>query len=271
MEILSALFVIGLITLIGHGIWLLLAKIYRAIFSEPEAERAAGDERSAAQPPHKRHCTVCGAALIDGDSFCHFCGRARPSGELMADLATIARQLDRFLSQGRLDAETHKLLMDLVEEERAQLIAPVRRIATMTRHEAEPKATQPAPVKPASQQPPPTPIGQFVLAVEKDVVSGDRDLSEIAAATKALPIVVAEIPSQPRRSFTEMLETFMEESSVRWGELVGGLLIIGCSIVLVVRLWSEIAARPFLQFYVFIVVFMSLFGIGFYRLMRCVL
>ena len=63
MEILSALFVIGLITLIGHGIWLLLAKIYRAIFSEPEAERAAGDERSAAQPPHKRHCTVFQLAL----------------------------------------------------------------------------------------------------------------------------------------------------------------------------------------------------------------
>jgi hypothetical protein len=63
MEILSALFVIGLITLTGHGIWLLLAKIYRAIFSEPEAERAAGDERSAAQPPHKRHCTVFQLAL----------------------------------------------------------------------------------------------------------------------------------------------------------------------------------------------------------------
>ena len=35
----------------------------------------------------------------------------------------------------------------------------------------------------------------------------------------------------------------MEESSVRWGELVGGLLIIGCSIALVVNLWSEIAER----------------------------
>src|SRR5262245_64698186 len=240
MEILSALFVIGLITLIGHGIWLLLAKIYRAIFSEPEAERAAGDERSAAQPPHKRHCTVCGAALIDGDSFCHFCGRARPSGELMADLATIARQLDRFLSQGRLDAETHKLLMDLVEEERASLVAPVRRDATMTRHEAEPKAPQPAPVKPASQQPPPALIEHNVFTVEKDVVRGGRDLSEITAASNDLHAPFDEAPRQPRRSFTEMLETFMEESSIRWGELVGGLLIIGSSIAMVVSLSLKI-------------------------------
>ena len=130
MEILIPfLFALALITVIGHAIWVLLAKVFRAIFSEPEAEHAAADDSSAAQPPRKSRCALCGAALIDGDSFCHFCGRARPSGELMADLATIARQLDRFLSQGRLDAETHKLLMDLVEEERAQLIGHANAVA----------------------------------------------------------------------------------------------------------------------------------------------
>src|SRR5215475_166310 len=267
-EILIALFVIGFITLIGHGIWVLLAKIFRAIFREPGVERAAGDEIGAAQPPRKTSCAVCGAALIDGDSFCHFCGRARPSGELMADLATIARQLDRFLSQGRLDAETHKLLMDLVEEERAQLTAPVRRDANVTRREAEPEAPQPAPVKPDSQQPPPVLIEQNVFTVEKDVVRGGRDLSEITAASNDLPAPFAEFLRQPRRSFTQMLETFMEESSVRWGELVGGLLIIGCSIALVVSLWSEIAAKPFLKFSVFIGVTTALFGLGFYSAHR---
>src|SRR5262249_31478497 len=49
---------------------------------------------------------------------------------------------------------------------------------------------------------------------------------------------------------------------------VGGLLIIGCSIALVVSLWSEIAARPFLKFSVFIGVTTALFGLGFYSAHR---
>ncbi|MGH9935498.1 MAG: hypothetical protein ACREAM_04575, partial [Blastocatellia bacterium] len=131
---------------------------------------------------------------------------------------------------------------------------------------AEAQAPPPAPVKPASQKSPPAFTEQNVSAVEKNVVRGA--LSEVAAASKDIPMVAAETPRQPRRSFTEMLETFMEESSIRWGELVGGLLIIGCSMALVVSLWSEIAARPFLKFSVFIGVTTALFGLGFYSAHR---
>src|SRR5262245_28216645 len=273
-EILIALFVIGFITLIGHGIWVLLAMILRAIFSEPKAERAAVDEGSDARTKRKTRCAECGADLLDGDIFCPLCGRDRSSARPMADLAITARQLDKFLRQGRLDAEIHKLIIGLVEEERTRLVAPARSDATAPRREAEPPAAPPKPVEPAIQQSPPVLIEQNVFVVENDIdiERTPRNLGEIAAASpavsKALPITVAEIPRQPRRSFTEMLETFMEESSIRWGELVGGLLIIGCSIALVVSLWSEIAARPFLKFSVFIGVTTSLFGLGFYSAHR---
>jgi hypothetical protein len=60
----------------------------------------------------------------------------------------------------------------------------------------------------------------------------------------------------------------MEESSIRWGELIGGLLIVGGSIALVVSLWSEIAARPFMKFSIFIGVTTALFGLGFYSAHR---
>src|SRR5262245_13324378 len=261
-------FCLLLVTLIGHGIWVLLAKIFHAIFSEPEAERAAVDDRRDARTRRGTRCAECGSALLVGDSFCPLCGLARSSAGRPADLAMIARQLDRFLSQGRLDAETHKLVMSLVEEERTRLSAPVRRDTVPTRREAEPQAPTPKPVEPVAQQSPPALIEHVVYAVEKDVEKGVRNLDEIAAASDDVPIPVAEIPRQPRRSFTEMLETFMEESSVRWGELVGGLLIIGCSIALVVSLWSEIAARPFLKFSVFIGVTTALFGLGFYSAHR---
>jgi hypothetical protein len=269
MEILiPSLFALGLITLIGHGIWVLLAKIFRAISGEPEAERAAVDDRSDARTGRGTRCAECGSALHYGDSFCPLCGLARSGAGRMADLAKIARQLDRFLNQGKLDAETHKLVMSLVEEERTRLIAPVRREPTTTRREAEPRPPQPVPAEPAFQ-PSPAPIAeQKVLVVENDVVRAARNLDEIGAASDDLPMTVYEIPRQPRRSFTEMLGTFMEESSVRWGELVGGLLIIGCSIALVVSLWSEIAARSFLKFSVFIGVTTGLFGLGFYSAHR---
>ena len=244
MEELSALiavlFVIGLITLFGHGIWVLLAMIYRALIGESEQPSILSDDNSATRTSHGARCAECGAILRPDDSFCSVCGRGRFGARPMADLAMTERQLDKFLNQGRLDAETHKLVMALVEEERARLIGPVRR-----EREPEPHAPPPAPVEPATQPPPPP------VLVETPVPAA----SEIAAAladSKDVPAVAAETPRQPRRSFTEMLETFMEESSIRWGELVGGLLIIGCSIALVVRIWSEIVARPSLQFSVFI-------------------
>jgi hypothetical protein len=56
----------------------------------------------------------------------------------------------------------------------------------------------------------------------------------------------------------------MEQSNIRWGEIIGGLLIVGCSTALVVSLWSEIAAIPVLKFLIFTSVTAALFGVGFY-------
>jgi len=283
MEILIALlFALVLITAVGHGIWVLLAMIYRALTGEPGAQSISinavssnaisSNDNNATRTRHVAQCAECGAGLQPDDSFCAVCGRARSSASPLADLMTTARQLDRFLNQGRLAAETHKLVIDLVEEERARLVAPVRREAISTPREVERPAPRQAPVENASQQSSPALVGPNVLAVEKNVERRSLDLDEIAAASptasKNVPTAVAETPRQPRRSFTEMLETFMEESSIRWGELVGGLLIIGCSIALVVSLWSEIAARPFLKFSVFIGVTTALFGLGFYSAHR---
>ncbi|HEU0175187.1 MAG TPA: hypothetical protein VFV58_13080 [Blastocatellia bacterium] len=270
--LITLLFAIALITLVGHGIWLLLAAIYRALTGEPESQSSSTKESSATQTRPGALCAECGSALQIYDSFCPLCGLARSSAGPMADLTKTARQLDRFLNQGRLDAETHKLVMGLVEEERARLTPQLRRDTITTRREAEPQAPQQAPIESATQQAPPALVEPNVFAVEKNVERVGLDLEEIAAASPAaskdVPMVIAETPRQPRRSFTEMLETFMEESSIRWGELVGGLLIIGCSIALVVSLWSQIVARPFLEFSVFVGVTAALFGLGFYSAHR---
>src|SRR5262249_10905267 len=67
-----------------------------------------------------------------------------------------------------------------------------------------------------------------------------------------------------RKSFTEVIAAFMEESNIRWGEIIGGLLIIGCSTSLVVSLWAEISRVPVLKFLIFTTVTAALFGVGLY-------
>ena len=71
-------------------------------------------------------------------------------------------------------------------------------------------------------------------------------------------------PRPPRRYFSEVLNAFMEESNIRWGEIIGGLLIIGCSTALVVSLWAQISQIPVLKFLIFTTVTAILFGIGLY-------
>jgi hypothetical protein len=66
------------------------------------------------------------------------------------------------------------------------------------------------------------------------------------------------------RSFSQVLNSFMEESNIRWGEIIGGLLIIGCSTALVVSLWAQISEIPVLKFLIFTTVTAVLFGIGLY-------
>lgn len=70
--------------------------------------------------------------------------------------------------------------------------------------------------------------------------------------------------TEPRRPFAEMLLSFMAEKNIRWGELIGGLLILCCSTALVISLWSQIEAIPVLKFVIFTTVTAALFGVGFF-------
>src|SRR5207248_4254585 len=70
--------------------------------------------------------------------------------------------------------------------------------------------------------------------------------------------------AEPRARLTNLLSAFMEEKNIRWGELVGGLLIVCCSIALVISFWAQIAERPLLKFVLFNGVTAALFGVGMY-------
>ena len=65
-----------------------------------------------------------------------------------------------------------------------------------------------------------------------------------------------------------MLAGFMEERNIRWGELIGGLLIVGSSVALVLSLWQTLSGIPYFPFFVFVAGSSAVFGVGLYAYHR---
>src|SRR5215213_1370868 len=160
----------------------------------------------------------------------------------ISDLDITERQIVKFYSEGRLNDETYEQLMKQIRAERAGFTPP------------QPAAPKPEPVVTVRPPEPAVVTASFVATEDEIVIE---------------PIVSREEqftppPRPPRRSFSEVLNAFMEESNIRWGEIIGGLLIIGCSTALVVSLWAQISQIPVLKFLIFTTVTAVLFGIGLY-------
>jgi hypothetical protein len=63
-----------------------------------------------------------------------------------------------------------------------------------------------------------------------------------------------------------VLAAFMEDRNILWGELVGGLLIVGCSVALVISLWQSLEGVPYFPFLLFSAITAALFAAGEYTL-----
>ena len=66
------------------------------------------------------------------------------------------------------------------------------------------------------------------------------------------------LPPPARRG--SVLAGFMEERNILWGEVVGGLLIVGCSIALIVTLWHRLESIPYFPFLLSAAVTLALYG-----------
>ncbi len=86
-DLMNALIVLvialGVITLVGHGIWALLAMIFSG------GKRPAGNVAV---------CAFCGRSTSAGEPRCDWCGRElhNPAADEFRDLAAVERQLQRW-------------------------------------------------------------------------------------------------------------------------------------------------------------------------------
>ncbi len=115
-------------------------------------------------------------------------------------------------------------------------------------HETAPPAVEPAP------QPIPEPSEPL------PPVLASLDVSE--------PVAPAPTGPEPLRPPERRRAGFLEEHNILWGELVGGLLIVGCSIALVVTLRQTLEDIRYFRFLLSAAVTLGLFGAGQYTLHR---
>ena len=162
-----------------------------------------------------------------------------PRQQQLKDLAITEDQISRFYRDGKLKDEIFEQLMERIRAERYGLTA-----------------------KPTPITPPVEATFKHDYRIKEDLhVNPENHVNPVKPTSDE---EVPPPPRPPRKSFSEMLNAFMEESNIRWGEIIGGLLIIGCSTALVVSLWAQISQIPVLKFLIFTTVTAILFGIGLY-------
>ncbi len=256
-------FLLILMTVIGHGIWVTIRWFIRQLAG------SANDSRP--QVTEVQRCANCGFQVQTTAEFCGQCGCPRLSGivvELLKDLRATVRQLERFHRAGSIDDETYRKLNAKIEAEKARLtsrrapapLVSTRIVTTATSSETSKPTPEAAPDEVVPIHAPPVII----------VAPAATDVSFVVESKTPTSVTIeehihppAESPT-PRRPFSEMLAAFMEQSNIRWGEIVGGLLIIGCSTALVVSLWAQISRIPVLKFLIFTTVTAAMFGVGLY-------
>jgi hypothetical protein len=270
--------VLAVVAVIGHGIWVAVAAIYRSA-------RSAQDHGRLSRRRVFRRCVGCGEEFLSDDERCPHCGldRASKAAAELRDLEAAARTVQRLRDQGTLSAKMCEQIYQTIEARQQELLPRRRRRPERTRSESanlprasvavdiaqptqEPAATPP-PVKkvqPVPAKPTPLPTRSASVGIEAARVG-----IQVASAETEPPKAPPDDAPQPaplRRSFAEWIAVFMEERNILWGELIGGTLIVGCSIALVISLWQQLEQIEYFPFLILASITSAFFGVGFYTL-----
>ena len=243
------------VAVIGHGLWLVGAAIFR-----PTPE-----------PRSMGRCPACAGRLTLGQIQCMKCGFtiAPHQATLDEELTATRRQLERLTKANKISTSTWEAVIEALRDdarEREVGFVPYEEPEEIIEaaEEAEPL---PAPIAPAvaavsaMDAVPPVAPGP----AEAFVASSATPLDEsVSAAAEPLPPEV-----KRRRALADMLQAFMEEKNIRWGELISGLLIVISSVGLVISVWATLKDWiPYFPVAVFLAATAAMHGAGLYTLRR---
>lgn len=300
-------FVLTILAVCGHGIWLVGAAIFNAIFG------GSGGGHSGGKP---QRCVKCGWLSVE-QGHCTHCGDV-PSSSLAQrsrnELQATARQLNRLHRSGQIPYDQCFALLKIIEADLAKLggALPLEVWPTVSKlddNSALPRKSEPfviadetppvestepqleivaANVQPAAAN---TAIDAFVIdettappivaqvneprielapeqPAENPFAGKLAAFSQSHSQPSAPPQPITLPPITPSRTLADMLQGFMEESNIRWGEVFGGLLIVSCAIGLVVSLRATLEYIPYFPALLFMLFIVAFHGAGLYTLRR---
>ena len=219
------------------------------------------------------YCPSCDVRLSYGDQDCPECG-IDLFGKLASRLERMrfARlEIRQLQDEGELEAETAGRVTEQLRLRKRTLLSkrrPSVEQPSRERDEAR-SATPPASVEPigprvereenlAPAVPSPPPLPQSPRPA-RYVEIIDRTGEEAFPPEPPRASSTADVRA-PRRSFGQV----MHERNILWGELAGGLLIVGCSIALVLSLWRTLEELPYFTFLLSAGITSAVFGAGYY-------
>ena len=246
MELLCPLVIaLAVITLVGHGIWVFVAFLVRQLTDDQTpATTTAG-------PPR---CPKCSAFTRGVDHRCRSCGfdlAPAQRGRRARLAASVQSQLTELAQTNAITADELAQLKDVLHTAQERWNQPVEYPAIQA-------VEVPTPVAPRSKPVVPLPV------TPQPVQSTDpaADVPDNAAVQ-----VAPETPLRPRRALADLLQAFMEERNIRWGELVSGMLIVISAVGLVISLWSTLSETiPYFPALLFMLMTAAIHGAGLYTL-----
>lgn len=268
MEILIGLgFLMLVVTLVGHGIWIFFAAILRGLIDPgplPQVTPSAASTR--------RTCVGCGSLYAMTFKTCPVCGvPAKPTIKLSSRdrLNGLQKQLEQLLADKLVSDEQFKTASEIIHESLARLDHP--QIPVL---EADTDTSLPL-LEPAEK----SKQSGDMLAFLNDAVKEDGQVARAASASVEVSTGIDGLPKQltsagkpikpepVRSAWTDWLQAFLEKKNIRWGELLAGLLIVGSSVGLVISLWSTLRnAIPYFPALCFLGVTAAIHGAGIYTL-----
>ncbi len=294
--VLAALVLLTVVAVVGHVLWLAASALLGLIFGRTDREKPIATEQS--------QCVFCGRVIGKGDRRCAFCGRdlLGAAVEEWQDIRAVFRQLRRWRRTGQISEDEQIRWHQWLEARRSELLGQGRaeraepspaQASAQTFEEREKESLRPgSPQEPedyviaemvpdAESLPPGEPSDARTAAARSEVAglppSGAQ--SPIASEARppaaarqrpavpplvAEPVGAADFRPSATRSWVEVFSGFLEQRNIRWGEVIGAVLMVGSAVALVISLWQTLQEIRYFPFFFSAGLVATIFAAGLY-------
>ncbi len=245
--LLASLFGLFFFALIGHGMWLCGANLLRSVFGLKKSEPVLTDRDPVKSPSDDalkaEECVqrLTRGSFLEYDDYC----------VVRDKLETAARRAKVFLPNRLPKRERIEALSGTSTDASKNLVAPANESPVHGLRDNQGALELPPVVVAPVVQP-----SHSIHALEKDYAT--QPLAPTAPLAKA-----------SRKAVGEMLQEFLNEKNIHWGELLSGVLIVGSAVGLIFSLrWQLSQIIPMFSAVIFFLATAAIHFAGFYTLGR---